>query len=375
MPIGWVVDWIGCLSDGLGAFPHGERPMLGARWDDGESLHTQDREMIVADSPVAWLLSVAVVFGPGLVLVLAGAGAVVASRGTGAARLVPLAVTSTAGWLAFVALVPHENPCGVAQVEGCPNVFGSSAPLDQPSLWSALIVVVAFAVPALWAGLARRVHPLAVGAALTLGPMLVAWPTSPRGDGDGLWVLTFVYLGVFGWGAALLALLCSAPATSFERRRVAMPRVRAATAPDRMLAALIDVVVVGAVLVWPLTVMSHAGREVWALVVGVVVGVAALAVPVTLTGGTLGQRLFGLSVIDGSTGARVSAAKAVARASLFVVEVVATVTIVLGALLAAEALMLVVTGASLTDRVTGSTVMSGVRGTAGCPDAVRSEGQ
>lgn len=75
-----------------------------------------------------------------------------------------------------------------------------AGPVDEEAL-------VPFATACLCVGIAsgmhfRSYHPLMLGYGLVLGPTALAPFTASRGDGDGLWILQFGYLGFLG-------LLCS----------------------------------------------------------------------------------------------------------------------------------------------------------------------
>ena len=114
-----------------------------------------------------------------------------------------LVVASTAVWLVYVGLYPHEIPCNGTQATGCPTLYGYNAPLPDEHQAGWLFLLAGFAVPALWVGWRRLAPALATGALLALGPTVLAWWTAPRGD-DGLWVLWFLSLPLLGGLAAAI---------------------------------------------------------------------------------------------------------------------------------------------------------------------------
>ena len=113
--------------------------------------------------------------------------------------LFALAAASTVAWLVFIALVPHAD--------GEPTVIGTTPMLDGDStffLWPALAVA-----PCAIAGWRRDAGALAIGAAAVVGPSLLANGTMPRGDGDGLWALVFLYLPFLGLGFSTIAAIAT----------------------------------------------------------------------------------------------------------------------------------------------------------------------
>lgn len=77
----------------------------------------------------------------------------------------------------------------------------SGNPLVPPAIgWTLLLVT-----PLGLGFLSPRTPTGLIGGALILGPIVVAWWTAPRGDGDGLWVLVYLYLFILGIVADVLA--------------------------------------------------------------------------------------------------------------------------------------------------------------------------
>lgn len=125
---------------------------------------------------------------------------------------------------------------------------------------------------------------------------------------------------------------------------------------ERLAALVVDVVILVAVLVVPLTAMSRAGQEVTAGIVGAATATAYLAVLVAVRGSTIGQALLGLAVADAATGTRLSLSRALVRSLVVVLEVGAASTIILSPPAFAEVISAGTTGRSLTDRALGTTV-------------------
>jgi len=134
-----------------------------------------------------------------------------------------------------------------------------------------------------------------------------------------------------------------------------------ATPSDRLAALAVDVAIVGAALVVPLTLMSHAKHEVAATVVGVAVATAYFAGFGAARGQTLGQSLLGLSLVDAQSMRRPTLSRAVLRSLVIVLEVAAVSTIVLSPPAIAELVSVVTTGRSLTDRLLRTRVVNKAR--------------
>jgi hypothetical protein len=138
---------------------------------------------------------------------------------------------------------------------------------------------------------------------------------------------------------------------------------RAASAEVRVAALLVDVVLVGTVLVWPLSTLSRDGHGVAAVVAGTAVAVGYLAGGVVVWGRSAGQALLGLRVAAVG-GGRVTLPRAVVRATIVSLEVLVHPTVVLALPAAVELLLVVNTGHSLTDRLVGTVVLEEVRAAA-----------
>lgn len=78
-------------------------------------------------------------------------------------------------------------------------------------LWPLTLIVSPWLIPvaALALGYWTRTRPALVGALIVAFPLLLAGPTTPRGDGDGLWTLVFPILAFFGLVSMLTAALGS----------------------------------------------------------------------------------------------------------------------------------------------------------------------
>jgi hypothetical protein len=166
----------------------------------------------------------------------------------------------------------------------------------------------------------------------------------------GLAVLLVPYVGV------PLGMVVWVAQTVSKARKTASPErakdaVSSLAGPSERLAALaIDIAVVGAVLVIPLTAMSHAKLEVAAGVVGVAAGAIYLGVPIAAVGRTLGQSVLRLGVVDSRTGARIGLARALLRSIIVVLEVAAALTLIFAIPGLAELMAVATDGRSLTDR-------------------------
>lgn len=295
---------------------------------------------------------------PLLVLVTAGLGAATKQPRPSWGPVLVLLVASMATWLVVVGLYQHETPCD-GRSTGCPTVYGYDAPLPDESAVGVLLLLAGFVVPAAWVGWRRLAPPLTAGAALAVGPTALAWWTAPRGDNDGLWVLILWFLPALGGLAGILAAVAArVGATRRSRRAGEAQPLTAATPSDRLAALMIDVAVTGAVLVVPLTTLSHQGLEVVAGIVGVVLSALYLAVPLAWKGRTLGQSLVGVSVLDASTGRPVSAVRALLRSLVVVVEIAAAPTLILALPALAECAWLLMSGRTLTDRLFGTVAVS-----------------
>ena len=268
-----------------------------------------------------------------------------------------LVVASTAVWLVYVGLYQHETPCdGVTT--GCPTVYGYGAPLPDEHIAGILLLLAGFALPAVWVGWRRLVPPVTTGASLAFGPTVLALWTAPRGDNDGLWALVFWFLPVLGGLAAVVAAVAERVGTARAQHDARARELTNARPSDRLAALAIDVAIAGAVLVVPLTILSHENREIVAAVLGVSSATAYLAVPLAWRGRTLGQSLVGLFVLDSTTNRPVSPVRALVRSLIVVLEVAAVPALILAIPAAAEWISLARSGRTMTDRVLGTVVLS-----------------
>lgn len=151
-------------------------------------------------------------------------------------------------------------------------------------------------------------------------------------------------------------------AVTARRPTAGPPPEPAGSAPaglsDRLAALAIDVAILTAALIVPLTSMSHAKLEVAAGVVGVAVATIYLAALTAVRGRTVGQALLGLAVVDARTLERVTPAQAFARSLIVVLELAATPTFVLALPALAELLSVSANGRSITDTVVGTSVVT-----------------
>jgi hypothetical protein len=157
---------------------------------------------------------------------------------------------------------------------------------------------------------------------------------------------------IVGYVALPLAALVWVGETLFKVwRRTELGVTTLATTEERIVALLIDTLLIGAALVIPLTAMSHAGHEVMAAVIGVSIGTAWLAVPVVLFGGSIGQLALRLRVVDAVKGGPLSLVKAMTRSAIVALEVAVAPTFVLAGAGLCEVIACASNGRSLTDRL------------------------
>jgi hypothetical protein len=131
-----------------------------------------------------------------------------------------------------------------------------------------------------------------------------------------------------------------------------------ATPADRLAALAVDVAIVGAALVIPLTAMSHAKKEVAAVIVGVAVATTYFAALVSARGRTIGQSLLGLTLVDAQTLRRLTFSRSFVRSLIVVLEVAAMPTIILSPPAIADLMAVLGTGRSLTDRLLRTVVVT-----------------
>jgi len=126
-----------------------------------------------------------------------------------------------------------------------------------------------------------------------------------------------------------------------------------ASPTDRLAALVIDAAAATAVLVVPLTALSHAGQELVAAILGITAAASFLALPIARWGRTLGHSLLGLEVVDSATQSRVGLVRAYLRSVVVVVEVVLISTL----LPLIDLVALVVGGRSLPDHLFRTSVV------------------
>lgn len=284
---------------------------------------------------MAWLF----LFGP-LALFL-WFGLLAADKpGTKRSGLVGAATLSTAAWLAFVAGVPHT--------EGSASVFGTEPFLSEEDsvFW---LLLAAFVLVSAGAGALRVGRPLAIGAAVVVGPSALAYWTTPQGDGDGLWALIFLYLPVFGVIAAAVAGATSAIAGRGEATELDSSAVFA----RRFSAFVLDLVLVLTAIWFPVELFDDAAEVVFALAVPWLY----LAVMTATLGATCGQLATSLRVVaqDGET--TLQPWQAALRSALIIAVVVVSGPF-LGLPALAELAIAGFSGPTLVDRVCRTRVVA-----------------
>jgi hypothetical protein len=260
---------------------------------------------------------------------------------TAAASLVP--------WAAFLAAmaitdiwVDYKSMSLVALIAASPVYLGFVA---LPSLFPLA------AAPPGWMRL--TVLTVMTAVAVIAGVLVV---TSDDAQA-GLAVLLVPYVGV-PLGAVIWV-----ARTAMNARRTTSPErgedavSSPATPSDRLAALAIDITVVAAMLVVPLTAMSHAKQEVAAAVVGIAAGTIYLAGPIAAFGSTFGQSILQLRVVDARTGTRLGLGRALVRSTIVVLEVAAAVTIILAIAGLAELMAATTDGRTLTDRLLRTAVV------------------
>lgn len=127
---------------------------------------------------------------------------------------------------------------------------------------------------------------------------------------------------------------------------------------DRLAALVIDVLVIGGVLSFPMTAMSHAKHEVEAFAVGAGAATILLGSLTAWRGCSLGQSLLGLRVVDWITLERIGVLRAFLRSFIVVLEVAGAYTLVFGFSALLELIAVALSYRSLTDRLMGTSVVS-----------------
>jgi hypothetical protein len=258
------------------------------------------------------------------------------------------------------AWVPGSAYVVAASVSGSPTARG-----DAPLLLTVVALAVGsvcFVVPAAFVALVvarhravRQAVTAAVTAAAVLAGVLVATTDDAQAGLAVFWV---------SYVALPLALVVWLVDEVVDARRTRAGTTHGWSAPvgDRLAALVIDIVIVGGALAVPLTGLAHAGHEVLAAVVGILVAAAYLGLLVAWRGRTVGHALVGLSVVrapDGHGERRVGVWRASVRGLIVALEVASAPTVFLVAIAGAELLAAAGDGRSLTDRVLGTRVVVG----------------
>ncbi len=133
-------------------------------------------------------------------------------------------------------------------------------------------------------------------------------------------------------------------------------RDQRAALSERLAALLVDLVLAAAVLVVPLTMLSHRDHEVMAMMLGFVVGLTYLAGTWLTTAATVGQRLLRVRVVDRS-GHPLTPIQALGRAALVMGEIIGTATVFLLPLAAVDIVLAAsASGLTIVDRLTRTAV-------------------
>jgi uncharacterized RDD family membrane protein YckC len=235
--------------------------------------------------------------------------------------------------------------------------------------WPAAAFFIGFVgIPgAISVGVARfRFTRIACFVVMTGVGFWAGWSMGSSDDAQaGLAALLVPFVGIPLAGAVLVG-------EGVAVRRAGVPdpdpidmREERAALQERLGALLVDLVLATAVLVVPLTMLSHRGQEVMAAVLGFAAGIGYLAGSWAVRGATVGQALLRLRVV-GKHGTNLGPVRAAVRAVLLIVEVLGTATLLLIPLTGVEiALAAASSGRTLVDRLTGTAVLArGSRATA-----------
>jgi hypothetical protein len=128
---------------------------------------------------------------------------------------------------------------------------------------------------------------------------------------------------------------------------------------DRLAALTVDVLLLGALLVVPLSVLSHGNAEIAAAAIGVVLATLYFGAFAALAGRTPGQALLGLRLVHGATGGPVPPGRALLRSFVLVLELLGSSWMLLLPVAIAELVAVVAGGRSLSDRLFGTSVVAG----------------
>lgn len=171
----------------------------------------------------------------------------------------------------------------------------------------------------------------------------------------GLMVLIVPMVGV------PLAVLCWIGQSVAYRRtahRAGIGVLAAADLDTRGCALAIDVLAAGALVLAPVSMLSHAGQEVAAAALGIAAATASLALPLARRGHTLGQGLLGLRTVDAATGEPLPLARASARSLVITLEVLGTITFVLAVPAAIDLIAVAAGKRTLVDRLFRTSVLA-----------------
>ncbi len=284
------------------------------------------------------MLGLLVIFGPAVAFLIVGYRSA-DKPGTSWSGLGWVAAIGTVGWLGSAAVVPHTE--GGA-------TFLSTDPLFDDGIGPLLLYLIPTVAASVAAAWRRVAQPIAIGAAASIGPLFLAYFTTPQGDGDGLWILIFLMLPAIGLGFAGAAFIgASFTASAAEAAKNLFGRRVAAFAVDAALLGLIAGV--------PADALSSSHHEVAAVALVVVAGFCVAALPLAAWGATVGHRMFSLRVVDAETDELVSTAAAFRRVAVITVELL--VSLPLFALpLFADVALVETKNLSVADRLTRTRV-------------------
>lgn len=197
---------------------------------------------------------------------------------------------------------------------------------------------------------------LAVTAAMSAVAVVAAIQVTTIEDGQA--GLAIVLVPMVALPLAVVVWVGGAVVGRLRAKDAAGPVARARPS-DRGAALIVDLLIIAAVEVVPLTMLSKAHAETAAAMIGVVLATVYTAAFVALAGRTPGHALLGLTVVDEATGELVPPARALSRSLVVVVESLAACTL-LAPLALVEFVAVAISGRSLTDRLCRTAVVTGV---------------
>jgi|GEM_PF-4760129 len=265
------------------------------------------------------------------------------------------ATAARAGWFAATAVTTTS-----ALLLAAIAADDRSRSAGGAGLWAAYLVFVG--VPgAIAAGVARfKLTRAACFFVMTIIGFWAGWSMGSSNDaqaGAAALIVPFVGLPLAGV-VLVIESVVTRRSTIQDPDPLVMSDSRAAIS-DRLAALFIDLVLACAVLVVPLTVLSHRGQEIAAAIGGVLAGIGYLAGMWLARGATVGQSLLRLRVAKATTGDTMGGVQAVGRALLLIVELMGTATLFLLPLTGVEIVLGVTKdGRTVVDRLTRTNVLA-----------------